>query len=68
MSIEDMAEFFRAGNRLADARVRYAREYARIRMSNPDWTDKRCLLAATEETGDEVTRLEVELEIARRMT
>lgn len=62
------AQVFRAaaGN-LADARVRYAREYARIRIINPEWTDKRCLLAATEETKDEVTRLEAELEIARRM-
>lgn len=57
-----------ASNKLADARVRYAQEYARIRMMNPEWTDKRCLLAATEETNDEVTRLEGELEIARRMT
>jgi hypothetical protein len=57
-----------AANALADARVRYAREYARIRLLNPEWTDKRCLLAATEETNDEVTRLEAELEIARRTT
>lgn len=57
-----------AANRLADARVRYAREYARIRLLNPEWTDKRCLLAATEETNDETTRLEAELEVARRTT
>jgi hypothetical protein len=62
------ADIRAAANALADARVRYAQEYARIRLLNPEWTDKRCLLAATEETNDEVTRLEAELEIARRTT
>lgn len=66
--LDPIVEIRAAANALADANVRYAQEYARLRLLNPDWTDKRCLLAATENTNDEVTRLEAELEIARRMT
>lgn len=57
-----------AANALADARVRYAREFGRLKLANPGMTDKAALLAATEATNDEVTRLEAELEIARRIT
>ena len=57
-----------AAGALADARVRYAREFSRLKLANPAMTDKAAMFAATEETNDEVTRLEAELEIARRMT
>ena len=56
-----------AANALADARVLYAREFARLKLANPAMTDKAAMFAATEATNDVVTRLEAELEIARRM-
>lgn len=55
-----------AANALADARMRYAREFGRLKLANPAMTDKAAMFAATESTNDEVTRLEAELEIARR--
>lgn len=55
-----------AANALADARVRFAQEFGRLKILNPQMTDKAAIYAATENTNDEVTRLEAELEIARR--
>ncbi len=58
----------KAANALADARVRFANEYLRLRLANPDWTERRTEQATIAETNDEITRLEAELEIARRMS
>jgi len=55
-----------AASALADARVRFAREFGRLKLASPGMTDKAAIYAATEATNDEVTRLEAELEIARR--
>jgi hypothetical protein len=57
-----------AANALADARVRFAQEFARQKLLTPGMTDKAAIYAATEVTNDDVTRLEAELEIARRMS
>lgn len=55
----------RAANELADANVRFAREFGRLKLMNPQMTDKAAMFAATEATNDEVTRLEAELFLAK---
>lgn len=64
----DGREIREAANELADARVRFAREFSRLKLANPTMTDKAAIYAATEATNDEVTRLEAELEIEKRRT
>ena len=68
----DVAQFWKRDNlknaarRLAEARVRYSREFQLAKMTNPGMTDKHAMFIADEATKSEITELEVELAIARK--